>query len=188
MEYIRVIMYRSGIPAESVLGHTPGASIGFSDLLAENANESIYENRAEEIQDWIRNGHSHVTRYAIIEPCPITPGYDKLGLHHVQTRLGEGLSESDAARAKALLARPDGGFYMWSVTGLRVASNPNKPVHKPGSKVDGGVCTCQMLGSTLLIECALCKKVRAEGDKEAAAGAPAAAGGLSRASSKTTLK
>ena len=68
------------------------------------------------------------------------------------------------------------------------ASNPNKPVHKPGSKVDGGVCTCQMLGSTLLIECALCKKVRAEGDKEAAAGAPAAAGGLSRASSKTTLK
>ena len=53
---------------------------------------------------------------------------------------------------------------------------------------DGGVCTCQMLGSTLLIECAICKKVRAEGDKEAAAGAPAAAGGLSRASSKTTLK
>ena len=98
MEYIRVIMYRSGIPAESVLGHTPGASIGFSDLLAENANESIYENRAEEIQDWIRNGHSHVTRYAIVEPWPITPGYDKLGLHHVQTRLGEGLSESDAAR------------------------------------------------------------------------------------------
>ena len=171
MEYIRVIMYRSGIPAESVLGHTPGASIGFSDLPPKTPMSQYMRTELRRFR-LIRNGHSHVTRYAIVEPWPITPGYDKLGLHHVQTRLGEGLSESDAARAKALLARPDGGFCMWSVTGLRVANNPNKPVHKPGSKVDGGVCTYQMLGSTLLIECTPCKKVRAEGDKEAAAGAP----------------
>jgi hypothetical protein len=190
LEYIRCLMYRSGIPAECVLGATPGASIGYSDLLPLGASESIYESRAEEIKDWIRSGHSHVTRFAVLEPRAIASG-DTLAAHHVMTRSDVGLSEEDAARAKALLARPDGGFYMWSVTGLRAASNPTKPTHKPGAKVAGGICKCQMLGSTLLIECELCKRVRAEGDKEAgaaAAPAPGYSGGLSRASSKTTLK
>ena len=69
-------------------------------------------------------------------------------------------------RVRELLARPDGSFYIWSPGGLRAQSNP-KAVNKPGTKVGDGVCSCQMVGTTLIVECSVCRKLKANGDKGA---------------------
>lgn len=184
--YIRCVLHRSGLPAESVIAHTPGIS-GSSMLLPEYCDEPQYENRVEEIRAW-RERHPHVTRFAVLDRASIA-SKDNLAPHYVRTQSDIGLSEANAARCKELLARPDGGFYLWSVTGQRAGSNPNAPkTNKPGAKVGGEVCSCQMLGSTLLVECNACRKVKAAGGEPPSSRRPSSEGGLSRNASKASIK
>ena len=162
VDYIRLILNRAGLPAESIIGRVPGAS-GSSYLMEALFDEPQYESHEEEIKEWLRK-KAYVTRYAVLDTRAIVQ--KDLSEHHVQSSPATGLTEADTQRVRELLARPDGSYYLWSPGGLRAQSNP-KAVNKPGTKVGDGVCSCQMVGTTLIVECSVCRKLKANGDKGA---------------------
>lgn len=167
MDYIRTVLSLGGLPTEALIGRTPGASF-VSGPTDDTPDEPLYKSREAEIAAWLAlEAHTHVTRYAVLEACD-PPARSAIAAHHVQTRAETGLSEADAAKARLLLAKPDGSFYFWAPSGrLRPWAPPPAaatPItrNKPGATVEGGVCSCTMLGSTLLIECKLCRKQLAD--------------------------
>ena len=158
--YIRCCLHRAGLPAESIVGHTPGMSAA-AELLPDMLGESQYEDRSAEIRAWLA-AHPQVTRYAIADSQGATSMDADIAPHHVQIPPGRGLTDVDAERCRALLAKPDGTWYFWAPSGQPRPANAGPMIrNKPGAKVGDGVCTCTMLGSTLLIECDLCRKQKA---------------------------
>lgn len=99
-EYIRYILYRHGIVATAIIGHTPGRS-GAQDLSASAFDESQYTSRAAEIKSWL-SANTHVTSFVILDDRPSAA--DKaLMPRFVQTDATQGLSEADIARCQELL-------------------------------------------------------------------------------------
>jgi len=166
IDYIRTILHRAGLPAEVICGRTPGASV-MSRLLPDLPAEPQYESRADEITAWLEE-HPSCTRYAVLDasaaptPAALRARADPVVSHYVQTRAAVGLSEADVHLACSLLAKPDGTYYFWAPTPWAPPAAAPVVRSTPSTTVEGGVCTCRMLGSTKLIECNLCRRQMAE--------------------------
>lgn len=99
-EYITYILSRHGIPAEAVIGRTPGISHAFS-LSSSSADAANYANRAAEIRAWL-DEHPNVTRFVIIDDRS-SASNDSLAEHFVQTEVSKGLTDLDVERCRELL-------------------------------------------------------------------------------------
>jgi hypothetical protein len=97
---IRYVFHRHGLPAESIIGKTPGTS-GASSLSSESSDPTQYSSRASEIRAWLRE-NPKVTRFAILDDRP-SAADEVLAPYFVQTDAMMGLSPEDAARCAALL-------------------------------------------------------------------------------------
>lgn len=99
-EYIKYVLNRHGIPAERVIGRTPGTSDA-SSLSATAEDQTKYADRAAEIHAWLCE-HPVVSKFVILDDRP-TAADEALAPYFVQTDAGFGLTESDLTRCFALL-------------------------------------------------------------------------------------
>ena len=104
-EYIAYILTRHGIPADTIIGRTPGTSDA-SKLSADPADEGNYASRAAEIHTWLA-AHPDVTRFAILDDRP-SAADARLAPRFVRTDAEVGLTVRDAARCRELLAAAPG--------------------------------------------------------------------------------
>ena len=102
-EYIRYILRRYRIPADAIIGRTPGVSDA-SRLSADAADSSNYANRAEEIKAWLQE-HPDVKQFVILDDRS-SASDASLASRFVQTVSEEGLTESAAQRCLEILQSP----------------------------------------------------------------------------------
>ena len=100
LDYIRYVLHRHGVPADAVIGSTPGRS-GSQDLDESAADEAQYASRAAEIKAWLAE-HEHST-FVIIDDRP-SAADGSLMPNFVQTDTSEGLTDADVHRCRAILA------------------------------------------------------------------------------------
>ena len=114
MTYVQYILHRYGIPAECVIGRTPGVceatsyangSMG-TQLFSESAfDDTQYANRAAEIHAWL-SAHPKVTRYVVLDDRA-SASDARLAPRFVQCDSTVGLTDADAARCRELLQVAD---------------------------------------------------------------------------------
>lgn len=109
--YVQYILCRYGIPAESVIGRTPGVCEATSYANGSNGTQLFsttafddkqYCGRAAEIHAWL-DAHPRVTRYVVLDDRA-SASDERLAARFVQTVSDVGLSEEDAARCRELLS------------------------------------------------------------------------------------
>ena len=114
LTYVQYILHRYGIPAECVIGRTPGVceatsyangSMG-TQLFSESAfDDTQYANRAAEIHAWL-SAHPKVTRYVVLDDRA-SASDARLAPRFVQCDSTVGLTDADAARCRELLQVAD---------------------------------------------------------------------------------
>jgi arginase len=115
LPYVQYVLTRYGLPAEAVIGRTPGVSgatayangSGGEQLFTGDAfDDEQYVSRAAEIHAWLA-AHPAVTRYVVLDDRP-SAADAALAARFVQTDAAHGLTAADAARCRALLAEECG--------------------------------------------------------------------------------
>ena len=111
---MQYILHRYGIPAESIIGRTPGVceatsyangSNGTQLFSASAFDETQYCGRAAEIHAWL-SAHPRVTRYVVLDDRS-SASDERLASRFVQTTSDVGLTEEDAARCREILLTED---------------------------------------------------------------------------------
>ncbi len=102
-EYIRYILHREGIEADTIIGRTPGRT-GSQDLSAAADDEAQYASRAAEIKSWLAQ-HPEVTHFVIIDDRS-SAADASLQARFVQTQSELGLTKADVQRCIELLVEP----------------------------------------------------------------------------------
>ena len=108
-EYIQYILYRHSIPANAIIGRTPGSSHIMrhaSWLDSDPADAGQYMDRATEIAAWLKE-HPDVIRFAILDDRASAASDPTLTAHFVQTDATVGLSDADVAACRAILLGDD---------------------------------------------------------------------------------
>ena len=101
-EYITYILHRHGLPADVVIGVTPGIS-GASSPAADARDDIHYASRAAEIHAW-RSAHPEYAAcpFVILDDRP-SASDDAVASCFVRTDATTGLTEADADACRALL-------------------------------------------------------------------------------------
>ena len=95
-------MHRHGLPADVIIDKTPGVS-GASSLSADAADEAQYASRALEIHAWLAaHPDVHTNHVVVLDDRP-SAADAALAERFVQTDAGQGLTNADVERCRALL-------------------------------------------------------------------------------------
>ena len=99
---IQYILHRHGLPADVIIDKTPGVS-GASSLSADAADEAQYASRALEIHAWLAaHPDVHTNHVVVLDDRP-SAADAALAERFVQTDAGQGLTDADVERCRALL-------------------------------------------------------------------------------------
>ena len=99
-EYIQYILHRHGLPADVIIGQTPGTSE--ASMLSKDPGDPMqYADRASEIHAWLR-AHPTVISFVILDDRA-SASDDDLASQFVHTVSAHGLTAADAERARAIV-------------------------------------------------------------------------------------
>ena len=101
-DYLTYVLHRHGLPADAIIGVTPGVS-GASSLAADARDDIHYASRAAEIHAW-RSAHPEfaASPFVFLDDRP-SAADDALASRFVRIDATTGLSEADADTCRALL-------------------------------------------------------------------------------------